>query len=600
MRGGRFQQTRGPRGISAKTHHIYCATASSDGSIWAAGEQFLYRFQPGQPTQAFLDPPIRGEAIRALCAEGGTLWIGTYYSTLLKYDAAGVQVVAPRGSFQGDITSIVSEASDTLWIGTSSGLHRWEHGRIARTWNTSDGLLTASVRALLRDPDGTLWVGTQGGGLARLKEGRIFNITTRQGLIDDVISQIVSADSGHLSLGCNRGIMRVERRDLDALADGKISELHPVSIGKNEGMLTEQCVGGHSPTAIKTRDGHLLFPTAGGIAEISPRRLENVMTLAPEAGIDSVLVDGQSRNFTAGLTIPPGKHRLEVNYSAPALRGGDWVRFRHQLEGVDRDWVKTGGNGPAAYDGLPPGGYLFRVEAADGGGKWNELLGAKLAFTVQPLFWQATLGPSRQPAGAQSSRAVRRRGGTSTESTSIYLRSSRASASSRRISRTPAVSRFLASSPASLAHELKQPLSAILSNAQAALRFLDDESAAPNEVRDILDDIASEDRRASEIIDRLRTMVKKGEPQMEARDLKADIRQVLLLLRSELATREISVDTELAPDLPPIWGDHIQLQQVLLNLVVNGSGCHACQSGGGAAPPHRSRPRRRRPCPRVR
>ena len=68
---------------------------------------------------------------------------------------------------------------------------------------------------------------------------------------------------------------------------------------------------------------------------------------------------------------------------------------------------------------------------------------------------------------------------------------------------------------ASLAHELKQPLAAILSNAQAALRFLNDDPADVNEVRDILKDIAESDRRASEIISRMRTMMKKGETQME-------------------------------------------------------------------------------------
>jgi signal transduction histidine kinase/ligand-binding sensor domain-containing protein len=567
--GGRFSILEDPA-VSAKTHHIYSTTSTSDGSIWAAGEQCLYRFQPGQPTQAFLDPPIRGEAIRALCAEGGTLWLGTYYSTLLKWDAAaGVQVVAPRGSFHGDITSIVSESAGTLWIGSAGGLYRWEHGRIVRTWDTRDGLLTARVRALFRDFDGTLWIGTHGGGLARLKDGRIFNITTRHGLIDDVISQIVADDFGYLNLGCNRGIMRLDRRELHALADGKISELHPVAFGKNEGMLKEQCAGGHSPTAIKTRDGRLLFPTAGGIAEISPRRLERVMTIAPQARIDSVAVDGRLSSFDTGFMIPPGKHRIEVSFSAPALRNGEWVRFRHRLEGVDRDWVKTSGNAPAVYDGLSPGDYSFRVEAADGQGKWNEP-GGKLAFTVQPFFWQTLWFRAFGVlllVGASSAAAWWLLHRKHLRHLADLTRERQQQAELAHAGRVA----LLGELSASLAHELKQPLASILSNAQAGLRFLNDESTDPNEVRDILKDITSEDRRASEIIDRLRTMVKKGETQMEARDLNADIEQVLLLLRSELATRHVSVDTELAPELPPIRGDHIQLQQVLLNLVINGS-----------------------------
>jgi C4-dicarboxylate-specific signal transduction histidine kinase len=123
---------------------------------------------------------------------------------------------------------------------------------------------------------------------------------------------------------------------------------------------------------------------------------------------------------------------------------------------------------------------------------------------------------------------------------------------------------------ASLAHELNQPLAAILTNAQAGLRFLNNDPADINEVRNILKDITAADRRASEIIGRLRAMMKKGEVQMESRDLNADIEQVLVLLHSDLVARNVTVTTELLPELPPVNGDHIQLQQVLLNLIVNG------------------------------
>jgi signal transduction histidine kinase len=74
----------------------------------------------------------------------------------------------------------------------------------------------------------------------------------------------------------------------------------------------------------------------------------------------------------------------------------------------------------------------------------------------------------------------------------------------------------------------------------------------------------------------MRAMMKKGEPEPEPRDLNADIEEVLTLLHSDLVTRQVAVTTQLAADLPTIYGDHIQLQQVLLNLVVNG--CDAMQT----------------------
>ncbi len=571
--GAAFSKLEDPK-LPKQLPFIYGMAASSDGVIWAAGESCLFRFEPGQPTKSFSDPPVGGEAIRALCVDGSTLWLGTYYSTLLKCDGERVELVAPAGSFGGDITSIISESPDNLWIGSSGGVHHWQGGRIVRTWDTRDGLLTASVRALLRDPDGTLWIGTLGGGLARLKDGRIFNITTRQGLTDDVVSGIVADDLGYLNLGTNRGIMRIERRELHALADGKISELHSMAFGKNEGMLKEQCGGGHSPTVIKLRDGRLLFPAAGGIAEINPRQLENVSTAAPHAAIDGVLVDGRARPLDTALVIPPGNHRIDLTYGAPAIDSGEWIHFHYRLFGFEKEWVAADGNAPALYEGLPPGDYLFHVVAIDGRRKWNEP-GVQIAFTVRPFFWQTVwfrillailiVGLS---SGAVWWFARRRH-----SRQIIELEKTRQhQAELARVSRVS----LLGELSASIAHELKQPLAAILSNAQASLRFLRNEPAEIDEVRAGLQDIVTEDQRAAEIISRMRALMKKGEAQMEPRDLNADIEQVLLLIRSDLVARKVRIIPELAEDLPLVRGDHIQLQQVVLNLVVNG--CDAMQS----------------------
>lgn len=563
---GTFKKVEDPA-ISRLAHHIYATTSASDGSIWAAGESCLYRFKAGEPTKSFLEAPVAGEAIRALCADGDTVWLGTYYSTLLKCDGQAVQVVAPAGSFRGDVTSILKDETDGLWVGSSGGLHYWQRGKIVRSWDTRDGLLTPNVRTLFRDSDGALWIGTHGGGLARLKDGRIFNITTRHGLIDDVISQIVADDYGFLDLGCNRGIMRIPRSALHALADGKISEVHPIVFGKNEGMHAEQCAGGVFPTAIKMRDGRLLFPTASGVAEIDPRRLDGVKDSAPRVVIDSVSADGRVLDSAAPVVVPPGRHRLEVSYSAPALRSGAWLRFRHQLSGVDQDWVVSSGDKRATYEALKPGNYVFRVMAS-GGREWNNS-GATLNVTVEPFIWQTLWGQilAACVVVGMNGSAVwwysRRR---HARHLAEIERTRKHQAELARVGRVS----LLGELSASLAHELNQPLAAILSNAQAAVRFLEHEEIPLQELRDILKDIATDDRRASEIIGRMRALMKKGEAQMEPRDLNADIEQVLGLMHSDLVARKVDVIRMLAPDLPPIRGDHIQLQQVLLNLVVNG------------------------------
>jgi C4-dicarboxylate-specific signal transduction histidine kinase len=121
----------------------------------------------------------------------------------------------------------------------------------------------------------------------------------------------------------------------------------------------------------------------------------------------------------------------------------------------------------------------------------------------------------------------------------------------------------------SVAHELNQPLMAILSNAQAARMFINRDPVDLAEIAAILDDIVENDKRAGEIIWGMRKMLRKEEPEHELLDPNHLVHEVLRLLRGDLVSRGVTVETTLARDVPPVRGDRMQLQQVLVNLVVN-------------------------------
>ncbi|MGR9085917.1 MAG: sensor histidine kinase [Gammaproteobacteria bacterium] len=121
----------------------------------------------------------------------------------------------------------------------------------------------------------------------------------------------------------------------------------------------------------------------------------------------------------------------------------------------------------------------------------------------------------------------------------------------------------------SLAHELNQPLAAILSNAQAAQRFLARDKADLAEIQEILKDIVSEDKRAVEVIQRLRLLLKKGEVQHLPVDLNKVLEDVLKIVNSDLVNHNIIVSVDLDQKLSAVIGDRVQLQQVLLNLIMN-------------------------------
>ncbi len=121
----------------------------------------------------------------------------------------------------------------------------------------------------------------------------------------------------------------------------------------------------------------------------------------------------------------------------------------------------------------------------------------------------------------------------------------------------------------SLAHELNQPLTAILSNAQAAQRFLSLPKPDIEEVREALVDIIKDNWRASEVIKRLRDLVKKNTSEKAKVDINHTIQDVVTLIQSDAEQRNIALSLNLADDLPVVTADRIQLQQVVLNLALN-------------------------------
>jgi two-component system, LuxR family, sensor kinase FixL len=122
---------------------------------------------------------------------------------------------------------------------------------------------------------------------------------------------------------------------------------------------------------------------------------------------------------------------------------------------------------------------------------------------------------------------------------------------------------------AALAHELNQPLMAIMSNAQAAQRFMARKDPNLNEISDILSDIIKDDKRASDIINKLRALLRKSELEFTILNINDVIREVISLVRSDMLIKNISLSTQLKDEIPPMSGDRTQLQQVILNLILN-------------------------------
>jgi PAS domain S-box-containing protein len=133
---------------------------------------------------------------------------------------------------------------------------------------------------------------------------------------------------------------------------------------------------------------------------------------------------------------------------------------------------------------------------------------------------------------------------------------------------------------ASIAHEVNQPISAAVTNAQAALRWLGMQPPDLQEVRQALGRIVKDGRRAGDVIGRIRALIAKAAPCKDRLDINATIVEVITLTRTEMHRNGVSLRTQLAPDLPFVQGDRVELQQVMLNLILNAIEALSGTSGG--------------------
>ncbi|HWD19048.1 MAG TPA: two-component regulator propeller domain-containing protein, partial [Verrucomicrobiae bacterium] len=381
-------------GVSPADDRIGALLLAKDGSCWLAGARGLLHVK--HPTAVESEGAalaLTNVNVTSLAQDvGGGIWAGTQTGALWnnRYGAWREESAGPRTHA---VTAIVPDGVAALWVGTDGdGLYRVRLTGGA-PWEKQSGLLSDWIRTLHLDSDGVLWIGTGGGGLSRLAAGKVNTFTTREGLPDNTVSQILEDDSWRLWLGGNRGIVCVRKRDLpgatnftalEDLVDHRISEVYPQVYGREEGMLSEECISGFFPIGLKTKAGLLWFPTQQGIVVADSHRPTQEAP-APAVVLEETLVDGVPA--AEPLQLAPGSHRLEFRYTGLSFDGPERVRFRYRLENLDPAWVEAGSSRSASYAYVPHGKYRFRVIACNGDGVWN-LTGASLALTVRPHLWQ--------------------------------------------------------------------------------------------------------------------------------------------------------------------------------------------------------------------
>jgi PAS domain S-box-containing protein len=360
---------------------------SRDGSLWVGTNGGLARFRDGRFRVWTTRDGLPHDSVRALHEDReGTLWIGMRGGGLSRFRDGRFTPVTPAEGVAGSVVRSITESRDgTLWIGSDVGLVRLGAGG-PRTYTTRDGLSLDVVYAIHEDADGVLWIGTYGGGINRFKAGRFTRYTTANGLFDDIAYQVLEDREGWLWITCNKGLMRVSKRDLDAVADGGLTRLPTVVYGAPDGLRASEFNGSSQPAGWAARDGRLWLPSVKGVIVVEPSALRSNL-LPPPVVLEQVRIDRQE---VAGpsYTARPGSGELELRYAALSFEAPARIRFRYRLDPFDSDWRDAGDRRTAYYTNIPPGPYTFRVLAANADGVWSPVA-ATAAIVLQPHFYEA-------------------------------------------------------------------------------------------------------------------------------------------------------------------------------------------------------------------
>ena len=621
---------------------VWCSLEDSKGAMWLGTNSGLNRLHRSGIQSYTMKNGLSNNTVRALCEDSkGTLWIGTYGGGLCEMRNGQIvrsSLNQPQLAF---VYSIFEDFRNVLWIGTSDGLFSVVDGRLKRYASTEgltgnfvrfvggdrsgglwigtteglsflssnrftnytvrDGLSSNAMMCFYEDRDGVMWFGTVDGGVVRSKGAMFTTFTMRDGLPENNVYQILEDDLGNLWLGGDRGICRINKKELNDYAAGKIGYFSTMTFGKKDGLKARECNGGSQPSCWKSKDGRLWFSMVKGVAVIDPHNLK-INISPPSVVMQNLLADNREIGFSKGGVLEAGVTRIEFRYAALSFVSPQDVAFKYMLEGYDKDWVGAGNARSVTYTNIPPGRYTFRVIAANEDGTWN-LNGAFASFTLRPYFYQSTIftvcmvlvviGAAAGAYSLRTRRLVHRTHeleSTVTRRTDEIVRQKDAlEQANKELSdllkqleeksgqlevarvRAEEANQTKSAFLANVSHELRTPLNSVIGFTNIMLK----NKAKNLKEQDLtyLDRILENGKHLLELIEDVLDLSRIEAGRMDLRrssvSLEILIHETIAQIEGKLIGKELAIIAELPNQMKPIETDPGKFKQILINLLGN-------------------------------
>lgn len=383
-----------PKSARNLPRHVHCLLRDRRGDIWVGTYRNGVRIQRGDVLEVVEPADSAGTSVSALFEDSrGRIWIGGDQGVSMFAEGRFEPLTNAAGLRLGEVTSFAEQpVTGNIWAGNDFGVFQFA-GNAWSEIKTSDGRSLDGTLCLKTESDGTLWIGGSRNVVSRWRKGRLSMVAISPEFPIRRASSFLDDGLGCWWIGSNRGVMRVNRAELDAAANDPRRPLKGEFFTMSDGMASVECTSGYQTTALKDSQGRLWFGTLKGISMVDPARLK-LNTNPPPVHIERVTYrDGPGKSLDIDVTglaeiaIPPGSRELGVHYAGLSYTAPEKMTFAYKIEGPNGQWQDSGGRRSIYFPAPTPGTLQLRIKASNNDGLWNET-GASIALVIQPFFWQ--------------------------------------------------------------------------------------------------------------------------------------------------------------------------------------------------------------------
>ena len=421
---------------------VNAITEAPDGKVWAGTDQGVICFQDDDAIENQLTKYTKGLRIRDVEAtDDGKILVSCYSKPgQLIYDGKTIKSWDSDHGLAGNKVRVaIKTAPDEYYVGTTTGLsiiHK--DGNISNFKQIYGNLDTEYVMAVYKDTHGTVWVGTDGGGIFLLKDEKVFwHITSTEGIAGNVIFKINQDKNGNFwictgsgitcikdfdstkkkSLECytinsengigtnsvfqimfdasnnawitnNHGIASLSMAEIDELFEGSRKTLTTKYYNRNDGLDSDGATS--TAKAIIDNRGRLWIPLVDGIAVYDPKKVQK-SSILPLVQIETITVDSfVYKNFKDMIVLKPGTKRIDIKFTGISFDAPERLIFSHMLTGFETDYTIPNSERVVSYTNLTPGKHSFLVYAINGNGLQSDN-DEMMFFYQKPYIWQRPL-----------------------------------------------------------------------------------------------------------------------------------------------------------------------------------------------------------------